>query len=359
MAALRPALRHLAILRSALGATLLVLGAAGVHADVPPPSATPPLALGETAVLKWHGGAKACFLLMFDDGWPSAVDVAVPELEKRGLTATYYIVPDKGEFKTREKVWREEAWKCGAVYGNHTMTHHGVRDFEHARKEIGGCTDWILDTVPGKRPRLISYAQPGVDKGKWNITREELKRILDEGHLVERPDFRDHGAVYHLKTCDDMLALADRAIANGGMEYVIFHGVEHIAPWRTWQDFWAMKQDIVFPFFDAIAERRDRGDLWVTDHISCHQYETERSTARAETHLNGKGIRVILSCDADPALYDLPLTLRTAVPDAWRGEVLIRQGDREARVAIDPETHTIQYDAVPGAVPIDITLRND
>ena len=352
MAALRPVHLHSTTLRSVLGATLLVLGAAGVHADVPSPGTAAPMALGETSVLKWHGGAKACFLLMFDDGWPSAVDVAVPELEKRSLIATYYIVPDKGEFKTREKVWREEAWKRGAVYGNHTMTHHGVKGYEHARKEIGGCTDWILDTVPGKRPRLISYAQPGVDKGKWNITREELKRILDEWHMVERPDFRDHGAVYHLKTCDDMLALADRAIANGGMEYVIFHGLEIKDPNRGWQDFWAMKQDIVFPFFDAIAERRDRGDLWVTDHISYHQYETERATARAETQLDKKGIHVILSCDADPAFYDLPLTLRTAVPEAWTGDVLVRQGDREARVPVDTATHTVQYDAVPGAEPI-------
>ena len=352
MVALRPALHRLVILRSALGAALLVLGAAGVHADVPPPSAAAPM--GETAVLKWHGGAKACFLLMFDDGWPSAVDVAVPELEKRGLTATYYIVPDKGEFKTREKVWREEAWKRGAVYGNHTMTHHGVKDFEDARREIGKCTEWILDTVPGKRPRLISYAQPGVEKGKWNITGEEQKRILKEFNLVDRPDFRDHGAVYHLKTCGDMLALADRAIANGGMEYVIFHGVEHKAPWRTWQDFWAMKVEEYIPFFDAIAERRDRGDLWVTDHISYHKYETERASARAETHLDGKGIRVILSCDADPAFYDLSLTLRTAVPEAWTGEILVRQGDREARIPVDPATHTIQYDAVPGNEPITI-----
>lgn len=312
-----------------------------------------PAAVGDTVVQKWKGGAKACFLLMFDDGWPSAIDVAVPELEKRGLVATYYIVPEKGEFKAREKAWREEAWKRGAVYGNHTMTHHGVRDYEHARTEIGGCTDWILDVVPGKRPRLVSYGQPGVDKGKWNITREELQRILDEWHMVERPDFRGHGAVYHLKTCDDMLALADRAIASGGMEYVVFHGLEHKAPWRTWQDFWAMKQDIVFPFFDAIAERRDRGDLWVTDHISCHQYETERATARVEklqVAPGGRGVRFTLSCDADPALYDLPLTLRTRVPAQWRKATVKRGANVLATVPV--EDGVVQYEVAPGPEPV-------
>ena len=353
MASFSPALRRPAAFRSALAAALLSLAAVGA-------GAAEPAAPGETAIQTWRGGAKACFLLMFDDGWPSHADVAVPELEKRGLVATYYIVPEKGEFKAREKAWREDLWKRGAVYGNHTLTHHGVKDFEDARREIGKCTEWILDVVPGRRPRLVSYAQPGVDKGKWNITGEEKARILEEFHLVERPDFRDHGAVYHLKTCGDMLALADRAIASGGMEYVIFHGVEHIAPWRTWQDFWAAPQAEFFPFLDAVAERRDRGDLWVTDHISCHQYETERASARAKTlAVSPTAIRLSLECDADPAFYDLALTLRTRVPDAWTGDALVRQGDREARVPIDPKTHTVQYDAVPGAVPIDILPRND
>ena len=341
--------RRLCCLATALVAAALPLSAATDPAD----------GAGSAEVLRWHGGAKAAFLLMFDDGWPSHVDVAVPELEKRGLVATYYIVPEKGEFKAREKAWREDLWKRGAVYGNHTLTHHGVKDVEDARREIGRCTEWILDVVPGKRPRLVSYAQPGVDPGKWNISGEEKKRILEEFHLVERPDFRDHGAVYHLKTCADMLALADRAIANGGMEYVIFHGVEHIAPWRTWQDFWAAPQSEFFPFLDAIAERRDRGDLWVTDHISCHQYERERASARVESTPAGKGFRLRLTCDADPAFYDLPLTLRVRVPDDWRGSVSIRQGGREATAPIDPETHTAAFDAVPGAVPIDILPRND
>ena len=54
----------------------------------------------------------------------------------------------------------------------------------------------------------------------------------------------------------------------------------------------------------------------------------------------------------DPAFYDLPLTLRTAVPETWTGDVLVRQGDREAHISVDTATHTVQYDAVPGAEPI-------
>jgi hypothetical protein len=37
-----------------------------------------------------------------------------------------------------------------------------------------------------------------------------------------------------------------------------------------------LKQDIFLPLLDALKERQDRGELWITDHISCHKYEKER-----------------------------------------------------------------------------------
>ncbi len=306
--------------------------------------------IGATEVATWEGNAKACFLMMFDDGWPSALVVAIPELEKRNLAATYFLVPEKGEYKVYEEKWKKVAGKPGVVFGVHTLTHHGIKDLEHGRHEIGDCAKYLRDIVPGKRTRLLAYGQPGVGQGKWNITGDEEKQLLKEFDLVDRPPFRDHGAVYHWQTCEQMLALADKAIETGGMNYVIFHGLEIKDPKRTYQDFWAMKQDIVFPFFDAIAERRDRGDLWVTDWISCHQYETERATARVENIVPGKkGITLTLSCDADPALYDLPLTLRTRVPKDWE-KVSVTQGERTEQV--DAKDGVVQYHAVPDGTSI-------
>ena len=47
---------------------------------------------GDTAVARWKDDRQAAFLLMFDDGWPSHWQVAVPELAKRGMIATFYLV---------------------------------------------------------------------------------------------------------------------------------------------------------------------------------------------------------------------------------------------------------------------------
>ena len=223
---------------------------------------------GDATVAKWDGDAAGAFSIMFDDGWPSAFQAAIPELEKLDLPADFYIIPQKGEFKVFEKRWHEEFKKPLVHIGNHTWTHGGVKDFAHARDvEFGKCTQYILDNVPGKKPRLISYAQPGVGPGKWNINAEETEKILKEQNLVSRSDFRGRGATYHHKTKADMLTLADKAANEGVYECIIFHGVEVDDPKRGYQDFWAMSVKEYVPFFEELAVRRDRGELWIADHI--------------------------------------------------------------------------------------------
>jgi peptidoglycan/xylan/chitin deacetylase (PgdA/CDA1 family) len=305
---------------------------------------------GDTRVAKWQGDAKAAFLLMFDDGWPSHWQVAVPELAKRDMTATFYINPGKGEYLKFKDTWEKELWKQGMVYGNHTLTHKGAKSLEEADREIGECNRAITSMVPGKVPRLISYGQPGVGPGNWTVTAAELNGLLAKYHLIDRPPFAGHGAVYHWQTTAQMLALADRAIATNGMEYLVIHGVERIKPNWSYQDFWALKQDVFLPLLDALKERRDRGDLWITDHISQHQYETERNAASVQvTERGSRQIRIRLTCSADPAFYDLPLTLVTRVPPQWPA-CAVTQGTNQCVVAV--AGGFAKYRALPGPSPV-------
>lgn len=301
---------------------------------------------GETRVAKWKDDRKAAFLLMFDDSWPSHVQVAAPELVKRGLIATFYINPGKGEYLKFAADWQEKLWKQGMVYGNHTMTHTGVKDMENAEWEIGECARIIREMVPGKADRLVSYGQPGVGKDAWNITPDQLAELLKKHHMIDRPPFTGHGAVYHLKTTEEMLTLADKAIASGGMEYLVVHGVERTTPRLGYQDFWPLPQAVFFPLLDALKERSDRGDLWITDHISQHQYETERSSAAVKVLEAGdKAIKLELTTTADPKYYDLPLTWVTRVPAGWKKVKVVHDG-KEHKVSVQPD-QTVRFDALP------------
>ena len=117
----------------------------------------------------------------------------------------------------------------------------------------------------------------------------------------------------------DILQAAKKAAAEGIAEYVIFHGVEVDDPKRGYQDFWAMPVKEYIPFFDEVAAMRDRGEIWVADHVSVHQYETERATAKIKKlGKTAKGYRFSVTCDSDPKLYDHPLTVKVEVPKTWK-----------------------------------------
>lgn len=313
-------------------------------------------AVGTTRIARWKDDRTAAFLLMFDDSWPSHWQVAVPEMARRGLTGTFYICPGKGEYEKFAAEWEDKVWKQGMVYGNHTMTHKGVKDYTTADWEIGECARIIRKISPGKAERLVSYAQPGVKASDWNLSNEGLAELLKKHHLIDRPPFTDHGAVYHLKTSKEMLDLADKAIANKKMEYVIIHGVERIKPDWGYQDFWPLKQEVFFNLLDGLQERSEKRSLWITDHISQHQYETERTTASVRVlDADEQLIRLELTSKADPQFYDLPLTLLTRVPASWT-RVLVRQGDKSTEVGV--ENNTARFDALPGGGVIELLQKS-
>lgn len=320
---------------------------------------------GDSQVARWKDNKTAAFLLMFDDSCPSHYQVAIPELLKRGLIATFYVNPGKwrGDKRTIPGPWETTIPGSGMVYGDHTMTHTGVKDATHAEYEIGECQKEIAQIFyPDGKEHLISWGMPGVGPGAWNITKEELNMLLSKYHLIDRPPFNaKHGAVFGLKTSGEMLALADKAIAEKGMEYLIIHGVERRAsegdPAWSWQDFWALNKDILREVLDGVAARGDKGELWVTDHISQHKYQMERDDRPAIRIVKAapRMLELQMTGTLPPALYDMPLTVLTEVPAGWKGAV-VTQGTR--RMAVEAANGLVKYDALPNGEPIVIAAAD-
>lgn len=295
---------------------------------------------GSTRIARWLDDKQAAFVLMFDDSTPSQVKHAVPELVQRGLVATFYVNPGKGEWQALRAAWEREIPAAGMEYGNHTMSHKGVSDLDHAEREIGGCNAIITELFPDRVPKLISFAKPGVPKEAWAITPEQMQTVLARHHLVERPPFRGHGAMIHHKTGEEMGRLVDQALANGDMGYIVYHGVGGDWISTPLSEFTA--------FLDHLVSQRER--LWITGHAKAHAYVTERDSARVEVlESSPEAIRLALVCEADPAWYDQPLTLVTQVPDAWSDCVVVQGGRTAAATATDGR---LRYQAVPGPEPV-------
>ena len=295
---------------------------------------------GDTEVMKWRDGKKAVFLLAFDDSCQSHVKNAIPELHKRGMVGTFYINPGNGPFKNERKAWETELPKDPAVvYGNHTFSHVGATNTVQLDTELARCDAVIRACYPErKQPCLISFGQPG--GVPWTVAAKDKEAALAKYNLIDRPPF--FGYPFHVKNAQDLCGLVDKAIAKGGMGHNDFHGVGG--------DWLVTPMDV----FTALLDKLDacRNEVWVTDHITYHKYLTERGSARVEVvQANGPKIRLRLSCQSDPALYDTTLTLETCVPAAWK-TCRITQGPVVAERPV--KDGRVRYEALPGGAEIEV-----
>ena len=294
----------------------------------------------KTEILKWKDGKRAVFMLEFDDSCESHVKIVIPELKKRGMVGTFYINPGNYPFKHRIDAWEKEIPGTGMEYANHTFTHVGALSAAEWDRELAKCSEEIDKCFPDrKRPRLVSYGTPGVKKENWRIGEDEIKQAVAKYHLIQRPPF--FGPPFCLPaTAADMIKVVDRALADGEMGHLDFHGVGG--------DWIVTPKEAFVALLDKLESCRDQ--LWITDPISWHKYLTERKGAEIKLLQDDqRQIRLQLTCKAEPVFYDFPLTLSTDVPPQWK-TCVVKQGKSETKASITGGS--VRYSAFPGAEEI-------
>lgn len=292
-----------------------------------------------TQILKWKDGKKACFLLAFDDGAPSQLKNAIPELEKRKIVGTFYLVTGNSLYGGLRSKWEAAAKSPSVVVANHTFTHRGANNAGELDPELAKCNEVLYQLHPeARQPRLLAFGKPG--GVPWKVTDGELQAALAKHHLANRPPFA--GPPIHYKSAQEVVAAVDKALAAGEMGHLDFHGVGG--------DWLATPMDWFIALLDKLEAHRDQ--LWISDAASWHKYVKEREGAEIRLIEAGKGrIRLALSGKTDPALYDEPLTLSTTVPAGWK-RCLVVQGSTRSEVPV--RDRVVQYSAIPGGGEISI-----
>lgn len=298
--------------------------------------------LPETKILKWKDGKDAVFLLSFDDSCPSHLKHVIPELEKRGMVGNFYINPGKGTYPGKKTEWEKAAKSPAVSLANHTFTHVGAVDEAQLDGELEKCNEVIKTLLSDRKwPRLIGFGKPG--GVPWKVSDEQLGTLLAKHHLVDRPPF--WGPPIHQKSAGECVATIDKALEKKEMGHLDMHGVGG--------DWLVTPLDWFTAILDKLEKEKER--IWVTDVVSYSQYKTERETAEVKVlQTVPRGIRLSLTSQADPAWYDLPLTLETTVPPDWK-QCVVKQGGKETAVEITGGK--IRYAAIPGAEEIQLLAK--
>lgn len=103
----------------------------------------------------WPEGKRAAASLTFDDARPSQIDTGLPLLEKLGVRATFFVLPNNVD--KRLEGWKRAAAQ-GHEIGNHSMTHPCTGNYAFSRSNA--LEDYTLERIA----KDIDAAQESIRK---------------------------------------------------------------------------------------------------------------------------------------------------------------------------------------------------
>lgn len=213
------------------------------------------------APFAWPGGAKAAVSLGYDDGLDSQLDHVIPALNKRGLRASFYVPINGPTLPGRQAEWKAAA-AAGHELGNHSLFHgcsgqgpgrdwvqpHRDLDKQMAaavQEQVLAANTW-LQALDGKTRRTFTPPCLDMKAGGQDFV-AALKphfvafRAAGPGLLTDTAQLDPYAMpVYFVEgwTGEQLIALVEKAAAQGAMVSLLFHGVgaEHLSVTREAHD---------------------------------------------------------------------------------------------------------------------------
>jgi len=213
------------------------------------------------APFAWPGGARAAVSLGYDDGLDSQLDHVVPALNRRGLRASFYVPINGPTLPARQHEWKAAA-AAGHELGNHSLFHacsaKGAgrewvlphRDLEKqmaaaVQEQVLAANTW-LQALDGKSrrtftPPCLDFQAGGQDFVAALKPHFVAYRAAGPAMVSDTAALDPHAMpVYFVEgwTGEQLIALVERAAAQGALVSLLFHGVgaEHLSVSREAHD---------------------------------------------------------------------------------------------------------------------------
>lgn len=259
----------------------------------------------QIVIAPFYQGCKAAVSYTFDDGLQDQYLLARPELNKRGIRATFAVIGLKVGGMMVSSTDRREGrqgtpcmtWDMlrqlaneGHEVGSHGWEHRNVTKLsgEDLRHEVQ-CNDTAIFEHTGRFPQ--SYFYPGNAKSEEAVAFCEQGRVGSRTFQVSIGSKRD--SLWLRQWIDTLLARGQWGV---GMTHGIAEGYDHFEDPR-----------VLWHHFDYVSTLRD--SLWIAPFCEVAAYVKERdnSTLAIKEHTNT--ITVTPVCVLDSRIFCHPLTL--------------------------------------------------
>lgn len=201
-------------------------------------------------ISNWPGEAQAAVSLTYDDGVPSGLDQAIPDLERAGFRGTFYLTIGNRQVITRKVDWKN-AFLNGHEIGNHTIRHpcrgaghaHRLEAFTpvHIRQEILSAAGWFNQYIGTDNYRTFAYPCGHLaigdppDENSFSVAIRSCHfaaRLVGGGindpSLVAKNPLRIKGAVIGYpngREVQPFIDYCEEAVRSGGWAVIVFHGI--------------------------------------------------------------------------------------------------------------------------------------
>ena len=301
----------------------------------------------------WHGFRDAAVTHTFDDNTSNQVPVAIPLLDEFGFDATFFVVTNWGPNWTGFAA----AAANGHEIASHTVTHPQLPSLtnEEQADELATSRSVILANVPDTETLTLAY--PYCSRGADAVTNATYIAARGcSGQIVPSTptDFLNISSIIvgsegSVQTATDLNGRAVAAAGSGGWVVFLLHGIDGDGGYSP------TESDELRSHLEYLDANRDR--FWVDTFGNVVRYIRERDAASiAEVSATDDALTVQVTDDLDDAVYDLPITIRRALPDGWEAATVTQDGEPVPAAIIEAETQTyVEFDAVPDAGAVVLT----
>ena len=306
----------------------------------------------------WAGFRTSAVSYTFDDNDLNQLAVVVPMFNEFGYHLTLFtIISTDTEWKDPNWTGLQEAAEQGHEIANHTVTHPNFSqvDYETEEAEIVNSYNTIETNIPSQTWQTLAY--PYCVRGTDSLIASYFIGARGCQGQVEPSTPRDMlnissiicGTQGSVKTADHFNARVNSAVKNNGYCVFLMHGIDEDGGWSP------TSSTELRSHLEYVAAHPD--SFWVASFGDAIRYIKERNDASVtETSSTDTEVTCEVSDTLDNAIYNLPITVRRAMPAGW-GDASVKQNDQvvNSQVVVEEGAAYIMFDVIPDGGPIVLT----
>jgi|GEM_PF-1538385 len=313
----------------------------------------------EYRIAPWYGFSPSACSITFDDGTLDQYLLAFPELEKRNMKATFFLITDPRE----AGIWEDGSIKrllfswehartiaaAGHEIASHSSTHADLSEITvNAYREFETSRDTIRMHIPAI-PKGMTFSWPYWRSNAANQAIAPTYFIgarSGGGRLSQYPhrfggipqktpqNFYQINSMRISENFDirEMKRLGDQAFEKGNWLIGGFHGIDDANIPKE-----ALGWDpLSLHNFRAVLDYIETKDFWIAPFGNVLRYIRERDTAlvRLLGH-SPTTISFLVEDNLEDEVFSQPLSIEFVVPEQWRTVEIYRNGIYDSRRSVD------------------------